>query len=94
MERLENCQRQSGMDCRNCNVAADIARNVLSKPSESVVKSINEVALETCPIGTKFLLVGDFAELIEIEEKVIQLKTINGEFNTNTETSAAEAAGL
>ncbi len=94
MERLENCQRQSGMDCRGCDVAVDIARNVLSNPSESVVKSINEVALETCPIGTKFLLVGDFAELIEVEEKVIQLRTINGKPKTNTEISGAEAAGL
>lgn len=38
MERKENCQRQSGMDCRGCDVAVDIAKNVLSNPGESVVK--------------------------------------------------------
>ncbi len=94
MERKENCQRQSGMDCRGCDVAVDIAKNVLSNPGESVVKLILEVAAESCPVDTKFLLHGDFAELMEVEKKVIQLRTINGEPSTNTETFASVAAGL
>lgn len=94
MERLENCQRQSGMDCRGCNVAVDIARNVMSNPSEPVVESISEIALEFCPEGTKFLLHGDLKELIGVEENVIHLRTVNGKSSTNTEIFAAAEAAL
>lgn len=77
-ERKENCQRQSGMDCRGCAVAVDIARNVLSEPGEPVVQAIREIALDNCPEGTKFLLNGDLRELIGVEGKVIELEVEDG----------------
>lgn len=93
-ERLENCQRQTGMDCRGCFVAVDVATNVLVKPESSVVESILEVTDERCPEGTQFLLHGDLRELAGMGEKIIQLRSVNGEPKTNREVFAAEAAGL
>lgn len=93
-ERKENCQRQSGMDCRGCDVAVDIARNVLSKPGESVVSSIEEISLDVCPVGTKFLLNGELGELIGGAEKVIQLRIKDGEPSTNREVLAAAEVAL
>ncbi len=93
-ERKANCQRQSGMDCRRCDVAVDIARNVLSKPKESVVASIEEISLKRCPEGTKFLLNGELRELIGGVEKVIQLRIVDGESNTNQGISQTAAAAV
>ena len=81
-ERRENCQRQSGMDCRGCGVAVEIAENVLSKPGKPVVSSIEEIALTRCPEGAKFLLGGNLTELVDGKAKVIQLRT-NGESSAN-----------
>ena len=94
MERKENCQRQNGMDCRGCEVAVEVARNVLSNPKEPVVESITEVAFVRCPVDTKFLLHGDFRDLLVDDAKVIQLRRKNGQSKTNSEISGAEAAGL
>lgn len=93
-ERKESCQRQIGMDCRGCEVAVNIARNVLAKPGESVVASIEEIALNNCPEGTKFILRGDFRELIGEEVKVIQLRIQNGKPKTDREVPAAAEAAV
>ena len=93
-ERLEICQRQSGVDCRGCKVAVDVAMNVFSKPTSPVVESILEVTNERCPEGTKFLLHGDLKDLGLADQKVIQLRPVNGESSENRETIGAAAAGL
>jgi len=94
MERKERCQNQEGMDCRGCEVAVEVAQNVVSHPRDSVVGSMTEVTSRLCPEGTKFKLYGDLRELLAGGEKVIQLGNVDGRPKADRELPGAAEAAL
>lgn len=93
-ERIIDCQNKGNQACNGCEVTVEVARNVMSRMKAPVVESILQVTTKRCPTGTKFQFNGDLGSLVDNDDKIIQLRPINGELITNTEISGSAAAGL
>lgn len=91
---MEHCRRQQGFDCKGCEVAQEVAENVISKPQSPVVESILEVTGSRCPEGTRFYFSGDMKDLLPVRDKIIELTNNNGQLGRNSEILAIKEAIL